>query len=128
MSSLTLARRKVWLAQSPLSEPCRRTLRTLPVVPGELFGPVAQRALNRGIQANQTLLAFGELHHYQDSSLHKVMPPIVLCRQHVLVVFSGPQQLLSDPSTPSGSHKASTLVGDRRYRAKEGDLNPGSKR
>ncbi|CAL8316590.1 unnamed protein product [Boreogadus saida] len=31
MSSLTLARRKVWLAQSPLSEPCRRTLRTLPV-------------------------------------------------------------------------------------------------
>ncbi|CAL8381368.1 unnamed protein product [Boreogadus saida] len=43
----------VWLAQSPLSEPCRRTLRTLPVVPGELFGSAAQQALDRGIQAKQ---------------------------------------------------------------------------
>ena len=49
MSSLTLARRLVWLAQSPLSEPCRRTLHTLPVVPGELFGPAAQQVLDRGI-------------------------------------------------------------------------------
>ena len=61
MASLTLARRQVWLAQSPLSEPCRRTLRTLPVVPGELFGPAAQQALDRGIQANQTRQQFASL-------------------------------------------------------------------
>jgi hypothetical protein len=68
MSSLTLARRQVWLAQSPLSEPCGRTLRTLPVVPGELFGPAAQQAcpaaqqaLDRGIQANQTRQQFASL-------------------------------------------------------------------
>ncbi|MEQ2184697.1 hypothetical protein GOODEAATRI_010727 [Goodea atripinnis] len=33
LSTLVHARRQVWLAQSSLTEPCRRTLRALPVVP-----------------------------------------------------------------------------------------------
>ena len=55
-----------------------------------------------------SLLAFGELHLYRDSSLHKVMAPIVLCHQRVLVVIPGPHKLLSDPITdvglPQGQH------------------------
>ncbi|MEQ2250271.1 hypothetical protein ILYODFUR_038248 [Ilyodon furcidens] len=35
LSTLVHARRQVWLAQSPLTEPCRRMLRAFPVVPGE---------------------------------------------------------------------------------------------
>ncbi|KAE8291462.1 hypothetical protein D5F01_LYC11070 [Larimichthys crocea] len=50
MSILTLARCQVWLAQSPLSEACRKTLRTLPVVPGQMFGPAAQQALECSVQ------------------------------------------------------------------------------
>ncbi|KAK0143821.1 hypothetical protein N1851_017978 [Merluccius polli] len=73
MSSLMLARRQVWLAQSPLSETCRRTLRTLPVVPGELFGPAAQQALDRGIQANQTQQQFASLRGA--TSLPRQQPP-----------------------------------------------------
>ncbi len=61
MSTLTLTRCQVWLAQSPLSESCRRTLRTLPVVPGELFDPAAQQALEQGIQASQTRQQFASL-------------------------------------------------------------------
>ncbi|XP_062279213.1 uncharacterized protein LOC133984014 [Scomber scombrus] len=34
MSTVVQARRKVWLAQSPLTETCRRTLRSVPVEPG----------------------------------------------------------------------------------------------
>lgn len=45
MSYLTLARRQIWLAQSPLAEPGRRALRSLPVVPGELFGQAASCAV-----------------------------------------------------------------------------------
>ncbi len=52
MSTLTQACRQVWLAQSPLSEACRKTLRDLPVVPGQLFGPAAQQTLERSVQAN----------------------------------------------------------------------------
>ncbi len=37
MSLLTLVRRQIWLAQSPLSEPCRKALCSLPVVPGQLL-------------------------------------------------------------------------------------------
>ncbi|MEQ2161414.1 hypothetical protein GOODEAATRI_009429 [Goodea atripinnis] len=36
LSTLVHARRQVWLVQSPLTEPCRKMLRALPVVPGEL--------------------------------------------------------------------------------------------
>ena len=49
-----------------------------------------------------SLLAFGELHPYRDSSLRKVMAPIVLCRQRVIVAIPGPHQLLSNPINPIG--------------------------
>lgn len=54
MSTLVQTRRQVWLAQSPLSEASRRTLRSVPVVPGELFGSAALEALERTAQANRT--------------------------------------------------------------------------
>nr|XP_061802709.1 uncharacterized protein LOC133593969 [Nerophis lumbriciformis] len=49
MSYLVQARRQVWLAQSPLTEPARRTLRDVPVEPGHLFGSAAESALERTI-------------------------------------------------------------------------------
>ncbi|XP_029998122.1 uncharacterized protein LOC115424868 [Sphaeramia orbicularis] len=55
LSTLVQTRRQVWLAQSPLTEPCRRTLRALPVVPGELFGSAALEALERTAQASRQL-------------------------------------------------------------------------
>lgn len=61
MSTMTLARRQVWLAQSPLAEGCRRTLRSLPVVPGQMFGPAAQQALERSAQADQARQQFAGL-------------------------------------------------------------------
>ncbi|KAK0141172.1 hypothetical protein N1851_021814 [Merluccius polli] len=61
-SSLTLARRHVWLAQSPLSEASRRALRTLPVVPGQLFRVAAQQALERTLQVTQARQQFASSH------------------------------------------------------------------
>ena len=61
MSTVTLARRQVWLAQSPLSEVCRRTLRSLPVVPGQTFGPTALQALERSVQVGQASQQFASL-------------------------------------------------------------------
>ncbi|KAK0152737.1 hypothetical protein N1851_005729 [Merluccius polli] len=74
MSSLTLARRQIWLAQSPLLEPYRRALRTLPVVPGELFGPAAQQALERSLQVTQAREQFSSLRRGQPGRLR---PPAV---------------------------------------------------
>ena len=54
MSILVQARRQVWLSQSSLTEASRRTLRSLPVEPGEVFGPAALETLQRTIQAGQT--------------------------------------------------------------------------
>ncbi|XP_051810260.1 uncharacterized protein LOC110963751 isoform X1 [Acanthochromis polyacanthus] len=54
MSTLVQTRCQVWLAQSLLSEPNRWTLRSVPVVPGELFGAAALEALERTAQANCT--------------------------------------------------------------------------
>uniref|UniRef100_A0A8C5GIV6 Uncharacterized protein n=1 Tax=Gouania willdenowi TaxID=441366 RepID=A0A8C5GIV6_GOUWI len=51
----------VWLAQSPLSEPCRRTLCSLPVVPGRTFGPAALQALERSVQVGQARQQFASL-------------------------------------------------------------------
>lgn len=65
MSSLTLARRQIWLAQSPLLEPYRRALRSLPVIPGELFGPAAQQALERSLQVTQARQQFSSLRRGQ---------------------------------------------------------------
>lgn len=67
MSTLVQARRQVWLAQSPLTEACRRTLRSIPVEPGEIFGSAAVEALERTVQARQT--------RQQLSGLHRSMPP-----------------------------------------------------
>lgn len=61
MSTVTLARRQVWLAQSPLSEGCRRTLCSLPVVPGQMFGPPAQQALEQSSQADHARQRFAGL-------------------------------------------------------------------
>ncbi|KAK0133446.1 hypothetical protein N1851_031041 [Merluccius polli] len=61
MSSLTLARRQIWLAQSPLTEPCRKALRSLAVVPGQLFGPAAQQTLERSLQVMRTRQQFASL-------------------------------------------------------------------
>ncbi|MEQ2226818.1 hypothetical protein ILYODFUR_031235 [Ilyodon furcidens] len=47
LATLVVMRRQVWLAQAPVSDDCRQTLRSLPVVPGQLFGPEAERALER---------------------------------------------------------------------------------
>ncbi|MEQ2183150.1 hypothetical protein GOODEAATRI_029680, partial [Goodea atripinnis] len=52
--TLVYARRQVWLAQSSLTEPCRRTLRVLPMVLGELFGSATLEALERTAQASRT--------------------------------------------------------------------------
>lgn len=54
LSTLVPARRQIGLAQSPLSEPCSRTLRALPVVPGQLFGSAALDSLDRTAQASRT--------------------------------------------------------------------------
>lgn len=67
MSFLVQARRQVWLAQSTLTETCRRTLRGVPVEPGEMFGSAALEALERTIQARQT--------RQQLSGLSRVVPP-----------------------------------------------------
>ena len=53
MSTLVVARRQVWLAQAPMSDKVRKTLRDLPVVPGQLFGPEANEALQRRQQSRQ---------------------------------------------------------------------------
>lgn len=62
MSTLTITRRQVWLAQSPLSESCRGALRTLPVVPGQVFGPAAQQTLERAVEASKSRRQFAALH------------------------------------------------------------------
>jgi len=82
MSTLVQTRRQVWLAPSHLSETCRRTLRTVPVEPGEMFSSAALQALQRTVQASQTRQQFTEL--------RRDMPP-----PHV-----GPQRPLSAPSSP----------------------------
>lgn len=61
MSTLTQAHCQVWLAQSPLSETCRKTLRDLPVIPGQLFGPAAQETLEHSVQMNKTRQELGSL-------------------------------------------------------------------
>ncbi|MEQ2188721.1 hypothetical protein GOODEAATRI_017886, partial [Goodea atripinnis] len=58
LSTLVHARRQMWLAQSSLTEPCRRTLRALPVVPGERFSS----ALECTAQASRTRQQLAGLH------------------------------------------------------------------
>ena len=47
VATLVRSRRQVWLAQTPLPEPCRATLRALPLVLGHVFGPKVKEALDR---------------------------------------------------------------------------------
>jgi hypothetical protein len=61
MSTVMLARRQVWLAQSPLSDMCRRTLHSLPVIPGQTFGPAALLALEQSVQVGQASQQFASL-------------------------------------------------------------------
>ena len=74
MSYLTLARRQIWVAQSPLAEPGRRALRSLPVVPGELFGQAAQQALERSVQVIQARQQFASLR--RGSQTRRGPPPL----------------------------------------------------
>ena len=60
MSTLVVTRRQVWLAQAPMSDECRKALRKLPVVPGQLFGPEADKALERRQQSRQASEAWGQ--------------------------------------------------------------------
>ncbi|KAK0156351.1 hypothetical protein N1851_000348 [Merluccius polli] len=62
MSTLIQTRRQVWLAQSPLTETCRKILRAVPVEPGELFGAAALEALERAARARQTRQELSGLH------------------------------------------------------------------
>lgn len=50
ISLLIQAHQQVWFSQSKLTEAARRTLHSLPVEPGEIFGPSVQEALERTIQ------------------------------------------------------------------------------
>lgn len=71
MSTLTLAHRQVWLAQPPLSEGCRNTLCTLPVILGLMFGPTDQQALERSAWVNKVRQQFSDrtpLPKYRHSS------------------------------------------------------------
>lgn len=54
LGTLVQARRQVWLAQSSLPEVCRNNLRRLPLVPGRIFGPAAQEALDRRVSVSET--------------------------------------------------------------------------
>lgn len=76
LAVLTQARRQVWLAQSPLTESCRRTLRGLPVVPGELFGSAALEALQRTAQASQTRQQLAGLHRRVSTRVGVPVPPL----------------------------------------------------
>ncbi|MED6260077.1 hypothetical protein ATANTOWER_000334, partial [Ataeniobius toweri] len=59
LSTLVVTRRQVWLAQAPISDDCRQSLRRLPVVQGQLFGPEAERALECRWQSSQAPEAWG---------------------------------------------------------------------
>ncbi|KAK0151644.1 hypothetical protein N1851_007054 [Merluccius polli] len=62
MSTLVQTHRQVWLAQSPLTETCRKVLRAVPVETGELFGAAALEALERAARARQTRQELSGLH------------------------------------------------------------------
>ncbi|MEQ2186213.1 hypothetical protein GOODEAATRI_026335, partial [Goodea atripinnis] len=82
LSMLVHARHQVWLAQSSLTEPCRRTLRALPVVPGELFGSATLEALERTAQGSRTRQQLAGAHRplatgAAEGSLRSSFPPPV---------------------------------------------------
>ena len=113
-----LAHRQVWLAQSPISEPCWRPLRTLPVVPGELFGPATQQALDRGIQANQTRQQFASLRGA--TSLPRQQPPQGYGTNRPLPPArpSGYLRTSPAPERPYQTHRAPTRPAPQAQRGR----------
>ncbi|CAL8348958.1 unnamed protein product [Boreogadus saida] len=75
MSTLVQTLRQVWLAQSPLTEACRKALRPVPVAPGELFGSAALETLERAAQARQTNLQLSGLHRSVSAPGRPRAPP-----------------------------------------------------
>ncbi|MEQ2209899.1 hypothetical protein XENOCAPTIV_005568, partial [Xenoophorus captivus] len=59
LCTLVVTRRQVCLAQAPISDDCRQSLRRLPVIPGQQFGPEAESALERRRQSSQAPEAWG---------------------------------------------------------------------
>ena len=74
MSTLTLARRQVWLAQAPLSSRSRQSLLRLPAVPGTVFGPAAVEALDRGVQARKSRRQYADLRQESASRTRQPRP------------------------------------------------------
>ncbi|XP_059207148.1 uncharacterized protein LOC131986285 [Centropristis striata] len=108
MSTVTLACCQVWLAQAPLSEGCRRTLRSLPVVPCRMFGPAAQQAVERSAQVDQARQQFASLRR----------GPVQAPRRMDLL-----------PSGPNRSHPPARPVAQTRSSPEEGwqvSPDPGS--
>ena len=97
MSYLVQARRQVWLSQSPLTEKTRKTLRSLPVEPGTIFGPAAQEALERAIQAGQT--------RQQLVSLQRMPPPNRPPSGRGRGRSTGPRLSMPPPAYTGGQHR-----------------------
>lgn len=51
---------QVLLTESPPSEACHHTLHSLPVFPGQMFGPATQQTLEHNAQTGQTICKFVE--------------------------------------------------------------------
>lgn len=67
LSTLVQVHHQVWLAQSPLTEACKRTLWNLPVVRGEHFCSTVLEALENIVQATRP--------GWKLSGLHRCAPP-----------------------------------------------------
>ena len=72
MSTLILARRQVWLAQSPFEPGLRTALGKLPVVPGQVFGPGSQETLDRYLQGTRSRRQFTDTRQEPASRLRGV--------------------------------------------------------
>lgn len=116
MSTLTQTRWQVWLSQSPLSEVCRRTLRDLPVVPGQLFGPAAQQTLERCVQVNQTRPQIADLRSVPLSHLHFRLSPIGPVPHRSQFATRPTEVHRSQPQTGEQSHRIDWYVKRLRVR------------
>ena len=107
MSTVTLARRQVWLAQSSLSEGCRHSLCSLPVVPGHMFGRAAQQALERSAQVDQARPRFTGLHQ-----------GLAQAPRQMVLLPPGPSHSYP-PACPGAQLRSSHYLGhyDQRWRS-----------
>lgn len=60
---LLTARRQVWLAQVKLPEDCQKTLRDLPFVPGNLFGPSVPELLEKRLILSEATRQLTQAQH-----------------------------------------------------------------